>query len=341
MRHRHVRRFLGFALSAALALSATPGAATEQIIDGIAAQVGSDIVLISDVDQISAPLEAEMRQAGLTDSEITMMRAEALERLIEGKIIDRVVQRTELSISEAEVNTAIQQIAAENGLTVLQLADGVSAHGIPFEIYRKQIKHEIERTKVLNTMIRSRIHVELEEVQKLYLERYGDQPVGGDQIHLRHIMLPAGVAVLRGLDDACPELEKERAKIVSGQARFEDVARKVSAIKADSGGDLGWLHSADVAAWMAPALEGLGDGQISPVIQTNFGCNLLMVVERKGYAPIQIDEVAGELHQEIFQRKTEEEYVRWIDKLRDQTYIQRKGVFSETSRLLREQQSVP
>ena len=320
---------------------AIPSTATEQVVDGIAAQVGSDIVLISDVDQISAPLEAEMRQAGLTDSEIAMMRAEALERLIEGKIIDHVVKRTELSIDEAELDSAITKIAEENGLTLNQLASGVSAHGIPFATYRKQIKHEIERSKVLNTMIRSRIRVEPEEVEKIYLERYGDQHVGGDQVHLRHIMMPAGAGVLRGHADACPVLEKERAKIVAGKTSFVEVARKYSAIKAESGGDIGWIHGSDVAAWMAPTLESLGDGEVSPVIATNFGCNLLLVVERKGHSAITLDEVGPEIYQEVFQGKTEEEYARWIDTLRDQTYIQRKGLFSETSRLLQETKAAP
>ena len=341
MSFQRFRNRPGAAFALAGLLVAIPSAATEQVVDGIAAQVGSDIVLISDVDQISASLEAEMRQAGLSDSEITMMRAEALERLIEGKIIDHVVKRTELSIGEAELDSAITKIAEENGLTLDQLASGVSAHGIPFATYRKQIKHEIERSKVLNTMIRSRIRVEPEEVEKIYLERYGDQHVGGDQIHLRHIMMPAGAGVLRGHTDACPVLEKERKRIVAGKTSFEEVARKYSAIKAESGGDIGWIHGSDIAAWMAPTLESLGDGEVSPVLATNFGCNLLLVVERKGHSAITLDAVGPEIYQEIFQSKTEKEYARWIDTLRDQTYIQRKGVFSETSRLLQEKQAAP
>ena len=104
---------------------------------------------------------------------------------------------------------------------------------------------------------------------------------------------------------------------------------------------MGWIHGSDIAAWMAPTLEDLGDGEVSPVLATNFGCNLLMVVARKGHEATTLDEVAPEIYQEVFNNKTEEEYARWIDTLREQTYIQRKGVFSETSRLLQQQQAVP
>ena len=35
------------------------------------------------------------------------------------------------------------------------------------------------------------------------------------------------------------------------------------------------------------------------------------------------------------QRKTEQAFVTWIAEIRSQTYIERKGVFAETSRLVR------
>ena len=63
----------------------------------------------------------------------------------------------------------------------------------------------------------------------------------------------------------------------------------------------------------------------------------MMVIARRGFTPVRFDQAAPELYKEIFDQKTEEEYVRWIDKLRDQTYIQRKGVYAEVDRLLRQQ----
>ena len=129
----------------ALWIAPLVGQASEEIVDGVAAQVGAEIVLISDVDQVSADMEKRMREAGLADNEIVMMRAEALERLIEAKLIQRVVKQTELEAPVAEVDQAIAEIAEENGLTLKQLAEGVTAYGMPFEVYRQKIKEEIER----------------------------------------------------------------------------------------------------------------------------------------------------------------------------------------------------
>ena len=332
---------VGLYLLVALVLPHRESLAVEEIVDAIAAQVGNEIVLVSDVDQISAELEKQMRSSGVSNNDVLMMRAEALERLIEAKLLRRVVKQTEMEATDEEIDRAITQIAKENNLTLQQLARGVTSHGISFEVYREKIKDEIDRAKIVNSMIRSRIAVEPEEVQKLFLERHGDQPVGGEQVHLRHILVPAGVSVMRSHEAACPEVEKARKEIVSGQKSFETVARKISVLKAESGGDVGWLHADDIAAWMKPAITGLSPGEVSAVIPTNFGCNLLMVVERKSYAPTTLQDATPELEREIFDRKTNEEYIRWVDRLRDQTYIQRKGLFAETTRLLRENATSP
>jgi peptidyl-prolyl cis-trans isomerase SurA len=313
--------------------------ATEKVLEGIAAQVGPDIVLISEVDQMANPLEERMTAAGMGRSDILMMRADALERLIDAKIINQVVRRTELGASDEEVDGAIASIARENGLSSKQLQQTVSSHGLGFEEYRLQIKHEIERSKILSTMVRSRVYVEPEEAEELYLERYGDQRDGGEQVHLNHILIAAGPGAMRNHQDACGELEGARKRIIGGQTTFKTAAQSLSDIKAETGGDLGWMHVSDLAAWMAPAVEPLQPGQVSTVVETNFGCNLLMVKERRGFAPVTFDQAKPELENEIYRRKTEEEYVRWLDKLRDQTYIERKGSFSETTRLLQQGQS--
>ncbi|MCZ6784818.1 MAG: hypothetical protein O7G30_16085, partial [Proteobacteria bacterium] len=77
-----------------LASCATAAAgAAEEVIDGIAAQVGNDIVLISEVNQMAAPVEERMRNAGAPAGEVARMRADVLDRLIEGRLMADVVRR--------------------------------------------------------------------------------------------------------------------------------------------------------------------------------------------------------------------------------------------------------
>ena len=93
----------------------------ERLVESVAAQVGNEIVLQSEVMELAAPIEERMRQAGAPEAEIAMVRRQALERLIETKLLSSVVERLELSASREEVDEAIAAIAGENGLSVEQL----------------------------------------------------------------------------------------------------------------------------------------------------------------------------------------------------------------------------
>jgi len=69
------------------------------------------------------------------------------------------------------------------------------------------------------------------------------------------------------------------------------------------------------------------------VIEMPFGCNLLMVVERREVAPVTLAQVRTTIEQALFAQKMEQEYQEWIEKMRGQIYVERKGVYAEATRL--------
>ena len=320
------------ALSLLIALLVVGAASAEEIVDGIAAQVGSEIVLISDVYQIAEPPERRLREQGASDKEIAVLRAEILERMIERALIRQVVRRAELDASEAEVDTAIENIASENGLTVEQLKVSVEAQGLPFEVYRERIRGEIEHAKVINGMIGSRVRVDDEDVRVLYDQEYGDQPAGGTEVHLRHILVPFDGEDPAAHRRACDKTRKALLRIRSGEP-FQDVAAEVSTAKPEKGGDIGWFHTSSLAPWMREAIDPLSDGGTSEVIEMPFGCNLLQVVERRPYEQVTYESVHDRLADFLYQQRLGEEYAKFIDELREQTFIERKGIFADAARL--------
>jgi peptidyl-prolyl cis-trans isomerase SurA len=315
-----------------LTLLVAGAAASQEIVDGIAAQVGSEIVLVSDVYQIAEPTEKRIREAGATDEEVAMLRAEILERMIERALIRQVVRRVELDATEAEIDDAIESIAMENGLSVEQLKESVEAQGLPFEAYRERIRGEIEQSKVINGLIGGRVRVEEKDVRALYDEEYRDQPAGGMEVHLRHILVPFESEDPAAHRRACDKTEKALLRIRGGE-RFQDVAAEVSAVNPGKGGDVGWFHSSSLGPWMTKAIDPLPAGGTSEVIEMPFGCNLLHVVEKRLYEQITYESARARLAEYLYQKRLAEEYSSFIEELRGKTYIERKGIFAEAARL--------
>ena len=309
---------------------ATPAPAAEKLADGIAAQVGVDVVLVSEVMALVGPTEKAMREQGAPDSEIAKLRADGLERMIESRLIDQVVRKFELYASDAEIDQQIEDIADENSLDATQLRASVEAHGLEFDDYRERIKRQIERQNVDREFVASRVSVEEKEVRALFEERFSDQPQGGTVVHVRQILLTYGKQAGRDAATACQLASAARSR-VQGGLPFQQVASEISDVARQRGGDLGWIHEDTVASWMAPVLGGLENGGMSDVVELPFGCTVLELVERKTYEPITFEEALPRLHQEVFQKYMDEVYVEWVETLRANTYIERKGHFAEAA----------
>ena len=302
MRRRSSQILIAIAL--ALAPGAPARAADTQLIDGIAAQVDGKIVLVSEVMRTVRPQEEAMRRAGAPEEEIAKLRAEGLERLIESRLVEKVVEESNSKASDEEIARTIEGIAKENGLTVEQLYASVVFHGLTVEEYRAQIKRDFERRNLVQGMLGSRVKVEDEEVEALYAERYGKHQEAGESVHVRQILRAYGGASQRTQEAACAEVALARDRIAGGEP-FEKVAAQVSEAAPRDGGDIGWLPLASVAPWMSQALAGLPDGGISDVLVLPFGCSLLQLVERRVLEPVSFEQAKETLSRELWERKLE------------------------------------
>lgn len=314
-------------------LALCPAAAAEEmLVDGIAAQVGADIVLISEVMEMVGPGEQRMRTAGAPETEIAKLRAEGLETMIEWRLIERIVREIELYATDAEVDQTIEAIAQENGINIGQLRESLASQGMAFEDYRAQMKRELERRKVVNAMVANRVHLEESEVREAFDARYDSQPTGGATLHLRQILVPAGEEVKRTMQQSCTAVTELRERILRGES-FEELATKYSAAAPEHGGDIGWLHEDSLAAWMVVAVGTVEDGGVSEVIELPFGCTVVKLVERKEYQPVTFEQAKPVIHAQLFEEKLAAEYRSWMEELRDNTYIERRGYFAQAATL--------
>jgi peptidyl-prolyl cis-trans isomerase SurA len=299
-----------------------------EVIDGVAAQVGNEIVLVSEVTQYTEPVERQIREAGAGDDDVMRMKTEVLERLIERKLIDQVVKKAELEATDAEVDQTIEAIAKENNISVERLQQTVESGGMPMSVYREKIRGEIQHAKVMNGMVRARVSVQEDEVKRLYEKRYANAPEGGAEYHLRHILLPYISPKPEQKAVVCKKAEQALSRIKSGES-FERVASELSAVNPERGGDVGWVHERMLVEWMAPVVRGLAPGQTSNVIESSFGCNVLQVVEKREFRKKSYEEAKGQLFEELYRDRMDTEYSRWMDKLRAQAFIERKGIFAK------------
>jgi peptidyl-prolyl cis-trans isomerase SurA len=320
-------RSLPLCLLLALSLS-PPAARAEQVVDGLAAQVGSEIVLISEVMEAGAPAAARASAAGATEADLRQMFAEVLDQMIERALIRQVVKRAEIAATDAEVDEAIAGIARENGITPERLMQSVEAQGMPYAVYRERIRGEIEHAKVLNDVVAAQVRVDDGEVREIYDAQLANLPEGGEEFSVRLIVVTPHGEEPGAKAAACASVAAARARVLAGES-FDAVAREVSEANPDQGGAQGWVHETELAGWMRPAVEPLAAGGVSELIESDFGCAIVRVEERRAFVPLPFDSAKARLSQRLFEERMAKQYAEFIEKLRAQTYIERKGMFAD------------
>ncbi len=146
-----------FRPSFCLFLIFTSALEAKQLVDRVAAVVGDQPLLHSDVEKFQNEIKKSPGLAnifGVDANQLTFPKA--LDHLIEEKIIELSVKELSLSVSEAEVDSQIAKIASQNKISVEQLKGSLAREGVSFETYRGNLRKQLERRNLFERELRAR-----------------------------------------------------------------------------------------------------------------------------------------------------------------------------------------
>ncbi|MEX2205384.1 MAG: peptidylprolyl isomerase [Myxococcota bacterium] len=298
------------------------GAARAEVVEGVAAIVGDEVVLLSEVRTAMQSVLARVPQGQqLTPEELEQLRDSAVKGLIDDKLVLQIAKQQGVTATEEEIDDAIAGIAQEEGITVDAIYAAAADQGLPRAAYREQLAKQLTRMKMVSGSVQGRVRVSEDEVRKLYDERYGNAKPGA-RIRVLHILL--GVP-----PDASPEARaqmRELALKLRDQAReqgdFGALARKFSAAPSASQGGLTVFRESDAPADIKLAIEGLKPGEITDPIENAHGENLFQFLDRFDPSDITYDQVAAKLRAELVERRTMPEFEKWMAEVRKNRYVE-------------------
>jgi parvulin-like peptidyl-prolyl isomerase len=283
------------ALAAFLALWAvTAGGAGGQApaaSRAVAAVVNGEPIPLAEVD---AALQLTPEQAGRASGQLRQMRAEALNLLI-----DDVLFRQHLSASAPRVT------AEECDRELAALKAGLNAQRMTLPDFLRQTNQTEEHlhqeiVKKLQWDWYLRTHATEAELRRYYEENrdvYDQVTVQASHILLR---VPASAGAAER-DGARARLEELRGRILRGELKFADAARKYSQCpSAAQGGDLGLFgRNGPVDEALTRAAFALPVGQVSDVVPTEYGLHLVRVAARRPGRPSAYEAVTEEVRRDF------------------------------------------
>ena len=152
--------------------------------------------------------------------------------------------------------------------------------------------------------IQPTIEVSDQEITDYYNE-HPDQFARGEQVHARHILIKADPDADEATQQAArAKAEQARERAVAGED-FSELAKELSeGPSASSGGDLGFFTKEQMVPQFSEAAFALAPGEISPVVQTQFGYHVIKVEDHRDAGTAPLDEAREPIRRMLINQKT-------------------------------------
>lgn len=302
-----------------------------QLVDRVVAVVNDDIITMSEVsDEGKGYFKKITDQAppAQVEDAIRRARAEVLNKLIDKKLISQEATKQGVSVTDAELQGAAQQMLVSNKMTREMLDRQLGQMGMDYDAYLDTLRNQILQSKLVNYEIRSKIIITDDMILDYYDTNYTRHVSGGGYylLQMGFVWDESSPVTHKKKMEAKSRADRVHALVKSGQ-NFQTLARKFSELpSAADGGDLGVFLKDDMAPYMQSAVLGLAIGEISDVVETPSGFQFFKLLSSEdGQIVVQasLDSVKEEIRTKLHNQKLKEAFNEWVKKIKQDAYIKK------------------
>lgn len=262
------------------------------VADMVVASVDGEPMTLRDLRefvQSQSELSAQDVEQGNFDAQ------QYLKLLVMRQLIEKEAKAAGISVADEEIDAYIAEIKRQNRVDDGQFNELLRSKGLSLESYRRQITDDILKSRIVGSRLRSKITVSDEDVDRYVKEHPQKLPQQGD-VHVEQLFVPA---------DGTMDIAGLRERVVAGETA------------ADAGGkyyaDLGYVNEDDLLPELKERVAQLGEGSVSPVIETDRGSYVLRVIDRRGADSVTLDpDLRESIRKELFESRLRDEVERYL-----------------------------
>mgnify|MGYP001159362110 CR=1 FL=1 len=298
------------------------------IVDRILAIVNDTLITQSDLNNTFAPVKKKI-EASLSgeEREKTLMEAREaiLNRMIDSILIEQEAAKLGITVQDEEVTGTVKNILSQKNLTLDDFEKILEKEGMSLDAYKKEVKEQMTRSRVIRRELRSAIAVSEEEIGEYYTKHRAEYE-GQTAVRLRQIVLFFPDNDDEGMKGKIKtDMEAILKRLKSGEP-FEKLASQFSqAPTARDGGDIGFVERGVMNPDMEQIAFSMEPGQISGIIESTTGLSIITVTEKRGDGTRGFESVRDEIKDRIMDAKMEKKYDEWMGDLRKKAHITLKN----------------
>ncbi len=287
-----------------------PGAPVKPV-DGIAAVVNDEVILQSELKKAveEAKQQAQATHTILPDD--SKIRQQLLKKLTYQKIQLQMIKKTGISITNAELTTAIEHIAKQQKLSLQQLKSQLAQQGISYPDFESKIRNQLLISKLQHQAIAQDIDVSSQDIAKARkaLEAHQASAV---QYQIIDIRIPLAEKATQAQRVQAEKILKTiQQQLKSGVST--DTLQGAEVV------DLGWRTQSQLPDIFVQQLVTMKPGQISDQISASNGLHLLQLIQKKGDSSSLTDQ---QIRDFAYDQQYNKALSAWLKTIYQQSYIQ-------------------
>lgn len=280
------RRWIVLGVCTLLLAAAVPpdGVRAQEDLFRPAAVVNDDVISVLD---LAMRVELAIVAAGVQDSLEVRRRLtpQVLRGLIDERLQMQEAKRLDISVTDEQVASALQQIAAQNNMTEGEFLTMLRNRNILPTTLIDQIRAQIAWQAVIQRSIRPNVVIAPEEVDEV-ISRLNARR-GAIERRVAEIFIPVETAARE--EEALQNANRLLQELRNG-ANFAGLARQFSQSgTATLGGDMGWVREGELDPDLETVLAQMGPGEVTRPIRTVSGFHILLLRDLRKNSGDEID----------------------------------------------------
>jgi len=297
----------------------TANSASADVVERVVATVNNEAIFLSDLRKRAVPFLPQVAEASTETERMSRLKElydELLNFLVDEQLIRQLASSSGIRVTDADVDNAIENLRLQNNMTEEEFKQALDGQGLTERQYRKDLKRQLTRLKVMNERVRSRVNVTEEEVRARYEQRARE---GGSELRFQvsHVVVPVG----EGASAIQVAAKRQEAETLRASLTPENFNARATHL---NGGDLGWLSQGDLPEELERALLPLNAGEISEPVRGSSGFHIFFLQDRQvGAGFPSYEEMKQELYREMLDAAMIRQEKIFLDEMRRKAVINR------------------
>jgi peptidyl-prolyl cis-trans isomerase SurA len=307
------------------------------VVEEIVARVNNEIITREDLEKARMSLENDVRDActNCSDEQVrTQIEAknkDLLRDLIDQSLLTQRAKDDGINV-DADVIKRLDAIRLQNKLPDMDaLEKAIRDSGQDFEDFKSQLRDQLLTQEIIRKEVGSKIINSHEDAVKYYNE-HKSEFVRPETVVLREIFVSTEGKSATEIPELRKKAENLRNRVENNGEDFGEMAKHYSdSSTAKQNGELGVFQRSQLDPKIAEKVFALNRNQMTDVMETKTGFEILQVVARYEAGEQTFDKVEGEIENKLYEQKMEPALREYLKTLREDSYLQIKPGYVDTA----------